>query len=375
MDIYSKIILLVPITRISSLYYNLLILISLSCICINQSSCGGGNDKIKPVNKTFITKKKTFLYEDVNVKNVVMEIPEFTTLRAEQKRTKKRSAGMVMVYYKVEFNKQHGWVQAIYLAEVPDDEQKKDSGKRKSPINVSGMESITSRTDNIKSKTRKRIKNIVKPSQETDVSYKSIPEKQIIPAKSQHFITDEITSISNVNELFSVQVGSFKDKVYALDLAKNIRLLGFEAYLDEFYGNSGLWLRVRVGKYSSKEKAHQTANVIRNAYPLEPWIVSIIDTPPPTKQNQGVSPNETGIKTEYYTIQISSVKNKTAANLLAKKLGDGGYPSIVSRVIIKGEIWYRVRHGKYKMITVAKRVANELKNKFKLSPWISNIYK
>ena len=136
-----------------------------------------------------------------------------------------------------------------------------------------------------------------------------------------------------------------------------------------------MWLRVRVGKYNSREKAHQTANVIRNAYPLEPWIVSIIDTPPPIKQKQGVSPNETGIKTEYYTIQISSVKNKTAANLLAEKLGEGGYPSIVSRVIIKGEIWYRVRHGEYKMITVAKRVENELKNKFELSPWISNIYK
>ena len=261
------------------------------------------------------------------------------------------------------------------MAEVPDDEQKKDSGKRKSPKNVSRVESITSRTDNIKSKTRKRIKNIVKPSEETEVSYKSIPGKQIIPAKSQQFITDGITSISNVNELFSIQVGSFKDRAYALDLAKNIRLLGFEAYLDEFYGNSGLWLRVRVGKYNSREKAHQTANVIRNAYPLEPWIVSIIDTPPPIKQKQGVSPNETGIKTEYYTIQISSVKNKTAANLLAEKLGEGGYPSIVSRVIIKGEIWYRVRHGEYKMITVAKRVANELKNKFELSPWISNIYK
>ena len=81
------------------------------------------------------------------------------------------------------------------------------------------------------------------------------------------------------------------------------------------------------------------------------------------------------IKTEYYTIQISSVKNRNNANLLADRLNNAGYPSIVTSVDVKGEIWYRVRHGEYKMITVAKRVANELENKYKLSPWISNIYK
>ena len=121
--------------------------------------------------------------------------------------------------------------------------------------------------------------------------------------------------------------------------------------------------------------ANKAANIIRKTYPLEPWVVSIIGAPYQEQHQDIIEEDETGIKTEYYTIQISSVKNRNNANLLADRLNNAGYPSIVTSVDVKGEIWYRVRHGEYKMITVAKRVANELENKYKLSPWISNIYK
>ena len=359
--------------RINPSYYNLLILVSLLFITINQTGCWKKSDEITPTNKRFVTKKKTFLYEDVHARSVIAEIPEFTTLKAKRKMTVQRSAGMVAVYYDVQFNKQHGWAMAIYLAEVSDDEQPGDSRKRKSPKNASNKKLRTPRSNKMKPKITERTQNSVQSSRKTDSDHREM-RKKVPVEKTQKSNSDGVASLSNAHQLFSVQVGSFKDSVYALDLVNNIRSLGFDTQLNEFYGNSGLWWRVRIGKYNSRGKANKTANIIRRAYPLEPWVVSIIGAPYP-EQHQDITEEETGIKTEYYTIQISSVKNRNNATLLADRLNNAGYPSIVTSVDVKGEIWYRVRHGEYKMITVAKRVATELENKYKLSPWISNIYK
>ena len=52
-----------------------------------------------------------------------------------------------------------------------------------------------------------------------------------------------------------------------------------------------------------------------------------------------------------------------------------GYPSKVSEAWVNGKTWFRVQHGEYKMIVVAKQISNKIKNKFKFDPWISNIYK
>jgi len=80
-------------------------------------------------------------------------------------------------------------------------------------------------------------------------------------------------------------------------------------------------------------------------------------------------------KTEYYTIQLSSFEDKKAAEKLAKKMTRLGYPSRVTEAWVKGKTWFRVQHGEYKMIAVAKQVSIKLKNKYKFNPWISNIYK
>ena len=80
-------------------------------------------------------------------------------------------------------------------------------------------------------------------------------------------------------------------------------------------------------------------------------------------------------KTEYYTIQLSSFEDRRAAEKLAKKMTELGFPSRVTEAWVKGKTWFRVQHGEYKMIAVAKQVSIKLKNKYKFNPWISNIYK
>ena len=46
-----------------------------------------------------------------------------------------------------------------------------------------------------------------------------------------------------------------------------------------------------------------------------------------------------------------------------------GYPSKVTEAWVKGKAWFRVQHGEYKMIAVAKQVSTKLKNKYK-SKWV-----
>ena len=62
------------ITRISHPYHNLFILIFLSISIINQTGCGRKDDEIKPTDKTFVTKKKTFLYGDVHARETIGKI-------------------------------------------------------------------------------------------------------------------------------------------------------------------------------------------------------------------------------------------------------------------------------------------------------------
>ena len=106
---------------------------------------------------------------------------------------------------------------------------------------------------------------------------------------------------------------------------------------------------------------------------LSPIIkVESLNNSPKTSQTK--VHKKTG-KTEYYTIQLSSFENKNTAEKFAKKMTNLGYPSKVTEAWVKGKAWFRVQHGEYKMIAVAKQVSTKLKNKYKFNPWISNIYK
>ena len=93
-----------------------------------------------------------------------------------------------------------------------------------------------------------------------------------------------------------------------------------------------------------------------------------------TKASKQITKTKNG-KTEYYTIQLSSFEDRKAAEKLARKMTGLGYPSRVTEAWVKGKTWFRVQHGEYKMIAVAKQVSIKLKNKYKFNPWISNIYK
>ena len=171
-----------------------------------------------------------------------------------------------------------------------------------------------------------------------------------------------------------MQIASFKNENNAKTLFKDIQIKDIELSLEKINTPNGIFYRLITDFYEDKNTTSKILKSIKQKHPyLKPIIkTSKINNAPRTRKKPIINKNG---KTEYYTIQISSFENKISAEKLAKKMTLAGYPSRVTEAWVKEKTWFRVQHGEYKMIAVAKQASNKIKNEFKLSPWISNIYK
>ena len=171
-----------------------------------------------------------------------------------------------------------------------------------------------------------------------------------------------------------MQIASFKNENNAKNLFRDIQLHDIALSLEKINTDKGTFYRLVTNSYNNKNAA---SSILKSINQMHPSLKPIIKT---DKRNNARRLKQKPIlnnngKTEYYTIQISSFENKKSAENLAKKMNLSGYPSKVTEAWVKEKIWFRVQHGEYKMIAVAKQVSNKIKNEFKFNPWISNIYK
>ena len=303
---------------------------------LSQFSCENKNTIIsqETIEIVFVTKKDANLYNNVIEKVIIDEIPAFVKINTIEKIILLNDSKSEKVYYKTIFNKKEGWIDSIYLAAIKTD--------NKPSLKVQTNESI--QTPSIKSKNK-------------------INEQSKI----------KLPPIKKSKEYY-VQIASFKNKTNAKKLYKSIKLNNVFLSLEKVSTSNGLFYRIITNNYDTREKALNALNKIKkeNAT-LSPIIkVGSLSIKPKTIQPKVQKKIE---KTEYYTIQLSSFENKKTAEKFAKKMTNLGYPSKVTEVWVKGKAWFRVRHGEYKMIAVAKQVSTKLKNKYKFNPWISNIYK
>ena len=274
----------------------------------------------------FVTKKDAFLYDDVIDKKIVDEIPAFVKITTKEKMILINKSNDEKTYYKTNFNKNQGWVESIYLAKI-----NKDIEEKKKTITNSKI-------------------------------LKKKPEFSIKPKKG------------NNNTNYFVQIASFKNENNAKNLFRDIQLQDIALSLEKINTVKGIFYRLVTNSYTNKKAA---SNILKSIKQKHPSLKPIIKTAKKnnvsqSKQRPIVNKNK---KTEYYTIQVSSFENKKSAEKLAKKMTLSGYPSRVTEAWVKEKTWFRVQHGEYKMIAVAKQVSNKIKNEFKFSPWISNIYK
>ena len=304
-----------PLILISILFYN----------------CGGKNQIIsrEVIEQMFVTKKDAMLYNDAFERVAIDEIPAFIKVKALEKILIQDKLKNERTYYKTIFNKKEGWVESKYLAETKVLSNVKDSAKEE-----------TKHDNNPKIKLDKDKKN---------------------------------TIIKKQSGNYYVQIASFKNEINAKRLYDSMKDESFGLSLEKFNSSKEMYYRVITEKYQTKNAAK---NILKKIKEKNTQLSPIIKTT--NIKNKKISISESQIKngkTEYYTIQLSSFEDKKAAEKLARKMTGLGYPSKVTEAWVKGKTWFRVQHGEYKMISIAKQVSIKLKNKYKFNPWISNIYK
>ena len=284
----------------------------------------------------FVTKKDAYLYGDIIEKTIIDEIPAFIKIKTIEKTTLIIDGGNNKTYYKTNFNNNSGWVESIYLANV--NQNKKDSTEHYQ-INQSFKQkpNIT-----VKSKTDNKL-----PIQ---------------------------TSKNKKNQNYFIQIASFKNHTNAKKLLKKIQIEEIPIRIEKIDVYGSIFFRLISDIYQDRSTTNNKLKSIKTKYPsLSPIIITNTTTNKPIRK-QSANNSKVG-KTEYYTIQISSFKDKETAIKLSKKMTESGYKSKVTEAWVKGETWFRVQHGEFKMKAVAKQVSNKIKNTYKFDPWISNIYK
>ena len=305
-------------------------------LSFSQFSCANKNTIIsqETIEIVFVTKKDANLYSDAIEKVIIDEIPAFVKVIAIEKIILLDDSKSERVYYKTIFNKKEGWVDSIYLSAI--------------------------KTDN---------KTSLKTQTNKDAQIPPVKYKNKINTQSKEKILT-----SKKGKKYYVQIASFKNEVNAKKLYKKINLNNVFLSLEKVNTSSGLFYRIITNNYDTKEKALNALNKIKKENATLSPIIKVAGLKKSPKTPQLKVQKKQG-RTEYYTIQLSSFKNKNSAEKFAKKMTNLGYPSKVTEAWVKGKVWFRVQHGEYKMIAVAKQVSTKLKNKYKFNPWISNIYK
>lgn len=295
-------------------------------------NCSNKNQIISQevIEEIFVTKKDAMLFNDAFERVVIDEIPAFIKIKALEKILILDKSENERTYYKTIFNKKEGWVESKYLAETKVELNIRDSAKE-------------------------IVKNNNKP-------------------KMQLAKNEKDTIIKKQTGNYYVQLASFKNEINAKRLYNSIKQENFGLSLEKINSPKGLYYRVITEKYQTKKDAENVLNKIREKNRNLNPIIKTNTNIKSTKTNKPTPQTKNG-KTEYYTIQLSSFEDRKAAEKLAKKMTRLGFPSKVTEAWVKGKTWFRVQHGEYKMIAVAKQVSIKLKNKYKFNPWISNIYK
>ena len=313
---------------------NFLLISSLLLLHLNCSKKEAIYSTIDEMN--FVTKKDAYLYNDIIEKNIIDEVPAFVKIKTTEKGILINKSENDKTYFKIIFNGKEGWIESIYLADL----NKKITKKNKPLI--------------------KNPNEIIKP--------------EIIITKSKEKTkTSEIEIIKKDNKNYYIQIASFKNEKNAFSLINKLKKSNIASSIEKINSNGNVFYRVKTNFYKNKNKANEASAFIKRKYSTLNPLVRL------HKNNKKLKPKEKLVKkngkTEYYTIQISSFKDKNTAKKLADKLSSLGYPCKVTEAWINEKAWFRVQHGEYKMIAKANQVSNILKNKYKFNPWISNIYK
>lgn len=112
------------------------------------------------------------------------------------------------------------------------------------------------------------------PQEETKAPAVTEAKPEAAPSKPE--VTESLVKAAGLPTVpggYTLQLGAFRDKHVAQDIASQMISRGYKGYVQKAQiSGIGLVYRVRVGAYATQEKARSVKREILNTFTMEGWI-------------------------------------------------------------------------------------------------------
>ena len=160
--------------------------------------------------------------------------------------------------------------------------------------------------------------------------------------------------------LYSIQLGAFRDHGYAVDLVDSLKRLGHDAFeRKEPYGDNETIHRVYIETFRSRRAADLEAKSLKDLGLISEYSVKGLGKPGDVTNRR-----ETAV---VYYLHVGSYKQKDNAKKNVKMLESHGCRAVTVEEEISGETWFRVYIGEFKDEAEARRFGSKLRDKVVIS--------
>jgi cell division septation protein DedD len=161
-------------------------------------------------------------------------------------------------------------------------------------------------------------------------------------------------------DLYSIQLGAFRDHGYAVELVNSLKRLGHDAFeRKERYGDNETIHRVYIEKFRSRRAADLEARSLKDLGLISEYSIKGLSKPGDVKNRRE--------STVVYYLHVGSYKQKDNAKQKVRMLESHGCRAVVVEEEISGETWFRIYIGEFKDEEEARRFGSKLRDKVVIS--------
>jgi cell division septation protein DedD len=161
-------------------------------------------------------------------------------------------------------------------------------------------------------------------------------------------------------DLYSIQLGAFRDHGYAVELVNSLKRLGHDAFeRKERYGDNETIHRVYIETFRSRRAADLEARSLKDLGLISEYSIKGLSKPGDVKNRRE--------STVVYYLHVGSYKQKDNAKQKVRMLESHGCRAVVVEEEISGETWFRIYIGEFKDEEEARRFGSKLRDKVVIS--------
>jgi cell division septation protein DedD len=160
--------------------------------------------------------------------------------------------------------------------------------------------------------------------------------------------------------LYSIQLGAFREHGYAVDLVNSLKRLGHDAFeRKERHGDNKVIHRVYIEKFKSRRAADLEAKSLKDLGLISEYAIKGLGKPGQVKNRRESS--------MVYYLHVGSYKQKDNAKKKVRMLERHDCRAVVVEEEISGETWFRIYIGEFKDEEEARSFGSKLRDKVVIS--------